>query len=65
MDLTGVKMRLPSPLLTGHPEVDAQHARILEELERIRSAGPSGITVLLSFLSQHVRRPRRTSGLCP
>jgi hemerythrin len=48
-------MRLPQSLLTGHPEVDAQHARILEELERIRAAGPSGITVLLSFLSQHIR----------
>ena len=55
MDLTGSKMRLPQSLLTGHPEVDAQHARILEELERLRAAGPSGITVLIAFLHQHVR----------
>jgi hemerythrin-like metal-binding protein len=48
-------MRLPQSLLTGHPEVDAQHTRILEELERIRAAGPSGLTVLLAFLHQHVR----------
>jgi hemerythrin len=47
-------MRLPQSLLTGHPEVDAQHAHILEELERISSAGTSGITVLIAFLRQHV-----------
>jgi len=48
-------MRLPQSLLTGHAEVDAQHARILEELDRIGAAGPSGIAVLVSFLHQHVR----------
>ena len=48
-------MRLPQSLLTGHPEVDAQHARILEELERIRAAGPSGLEALIAFLHQHVR----------
>jgi hypothetical protein len=35
--------------------VDAQHARILEEVERIRSTGPSGITVHIALLAQHVR----------
>jgi hemerythrin-like metal-binding protein len=55
VNLTGVKMRLPPSLLTGHPEVDAQHARILDELDRIRCAGLSGITVLIAFLHQHVR----------
>jgi len=47
-------MKLPPSLLTGHTEVDAQHARILEELERIRAAGSSGIPVLVSFLRQHI-----------
>jgi len=55
MDLTGSKMRLPQSLLTGHAEVDAQHARILEELEFIRTAGTSGVPVLVAFLHQHVR----------
>lgn len=48
-------MKLPHSMLTGHAEVDAQHARILEELERIRAAGASGIAVLISFLHQHIR----------
>jgi hemerythrin len=48
-------MRLPQSLLTGHAEVDAQHARILEELDRISAAGSSRIAVLISFLHQHVR----------
>jgi hemerythrin len=55
MHSTMPKMKLPSSLLIGHPEVDAQHARILEEVERLRATGPSGITELIAFLRQHLR----------
>jgi hemerythrin len=48
-------MEFPQELVTGHAEVDAQHLRILEELERIRAAGPSSIAVLVAFLRQHMR----------
>jgi hemerythrin-like metal-binding protein len=46
---------LPQELVTGHQEVDAQHAGILAQLESLRSAAPEGLLVSTAFLTQHVR----------
>jgi len=49
-------MRLPESLATGYPDVDAEHARILEELQRLRAAGAPGIPMLIAFLREHVHQ---------
>jgi hemerythrin-like metal-binding protein len=48
-------LQLPPQLSTGHPEVDAQHAAILEEAGLLRGAHPEGLSVMVAFLRQHVR----------
>lgn len=47
--------RIPPFLATGHAEVDEQHAGILAQVERLRSAHARVVPVMLSFLDQHTR----------
>ncbi len=44
---------LPPDLLTGHAEVDSQHAAILGEVERLRGLSPAEVSVSLSFVRQY------------
>jgi hemerythrin-like metal-binding protein len=43
----------PHQLETGHPEVDLQHAAILEEAARLRNATPEAIWNSIRFLEHH------------
>jgi hemerythrin-like metal-binding protein len=43
----------PHQLETGHPEVDLQHAAILEEAARLRNAKPEAIWESIRFLEHH------------
>lgn len=47
--------RLPPFLVTGHAEVDDQHAGILAQLEVVRAAEPAAVPAILGFLDQHTR----------
>jgi hemerythrin-like metal-binding protein len=44
---------LSPDLVTGHPDVDAQHAAILDELKRMRHAPAHSVWESLEFLAEH------------
>ncbi len=46
-------MDLPPELVTGHRELDSQHAAILAELERMRGTGPDAVKASLTSFQQH------------
>jgi len=45
---------LPANLVTGHREIDLQHAAILVELQRMRSIEQDGVWASVAFLKEHV-----------
>lgn len=49
-----VVLHVPPDLQTGDAEIDAQHALIIAEADRVRSASPNTIWTSLAALSQHV-----------
>jgi len=46
-------LAVPDDLATGHHEVDAQHASLLSELARLRTASPETVWESLRLLQQH------------
>jgi hemerythrin-like metal-binding protein/PAS domain S-box-containing protein len=46
-------MALPAEALTGHREVDSQHAALIDAIERMRRAGPDGLWDCLEFIDRH------------
>jgi hemerythrin-like metal-binding protein/PAS domain S-box-containing protein len=46
-------MDLPPELVTGHRELDSQHAAILAELQRMRASGALALKASLASLQQH------------
>ncbi len=51
--LSRARTTTPQQLETGHPEVDLQHAAILEEAARLRNATPEAIWDSIRFLEHH------------
>ena len=45
---------VPDDIATGHHEVDAQHASLLAELERLRTVGPESVRKSLRLVKQHM-----------